>query len=112
MPSKPQVGDEYRAYVFGGGRFRSSFEDDAEWFKFYGEVKEEIPVDYPVTHGKDLDIDAYIDAYYEVYRLTFCSHTVVLVFINLAPIIWYSKIQSTIESSTFVSEVVAMCTCL
>ena len=37
---------------------------------------------------------------------------VVLFFINSSPILWYSKHQATIESSTFGSEVVVMRTCL
>ena len=37
---------------------------------------------------------------------------VVLFFINSSPILWYSKHQATIKSSTFGSEVVVMRTCL
>ena len=36
------------------------------------------------------------------------SHTGVLIYINRAPIIWFSKRQNTVESSTFGSEFVAM----
>jgi hypothetical protein len=36
------------------------------------------------------------------------SQTGILIFINQAPIIWYSKKQNTVETSTFGSEFVAM----
>ena len=35
-------------------------------------------------------------------------HTGVLIFVNRAPILWYSKRQNTVESSTFGSEFMAM----
>ena len=37
--------------------FKNNFKVDAEWFYFYGEVKEETPVDDPAPYGKDLKIN-------------------------------------------------------
>ena len=39
---------------------------------------------------------------------TLIAHTGVILYINRAPIIWYSKRQNTVESSTFGSEFIAM----
>ena len=36
------------------------------------------------------------------------SHTGILIYLNNAPIDWYSKKQNTVESSTFGSEFIAM----
>jgi len=36
------------------------------------------------------------------------SQTGILIFVNRAPIIWYSKRQNTVEVSTFGSEITAM----
>ena len=36
------------------------------------------------------------------------SQTGILIFLNCAPIIWYSKRQNTVESSTFGSEFIAL----
>jgi hypothetical protein len=36
------------------------------------------------------------------------SHTGFLLFVNRAPILWYSKRQQTVESSTFSSEFIAL----
>jgi hypothetical protein len=33
----------------------------------------------------------------------------ILIYLNSAPIIWYSKLQATIETSTFGAEFVALC---
>jgi hypothetical protein len=37
------------------------------------------------------------------------SHTGILIYLNQAPITWYSKAQKTVETSTFGSEFVALC---
>jgi len=37
------------------------------------------------------------------------SQTGIVIFVNKAPIIWYSKWQNTVESSTFGSEFIALC---
>ncbi len=37
------------------------------------------------------------------------SHTGIIIFCNRAPIIWYSKCQNTVETSTFGSEFIATC---
>lgn len=41
-------------------------------------------------------------------RVTRRSHTRILLYLNTAPILWCSKAQTTVESSTFSSEFVAM----
>ena len=45
-------------------------------------------------------------------RITRRSHTGILIYLQSAPIIWFSKKQNTIESSTFGSEFVALRTTL
>jgi len=92
--------------------FRKRFNTDADWFEFYGDVKEEIPQDAPKPMGKPVEITAYCDADHAGDKLTRRSHTGILIFVMSAPILWYSKRQATIESSTFGSEIVALRTCL
>ena len=36
------------------------------------------------------------------------SHTGIIIYLNNSPVIWYSKKQNTVESSTFGSELIAM----
>ena len=53
-----------------------------------------------------------MDADHAGDRLTRRSQTGVLLYLNKAPIVWYSKRQNTVESSTFGSEFVAMKTAI
>jgi hypothetical protein len=50
----------------------------------------------------------FVDADHAGCQLTRRSHTGVILYINRAPIIWYTKRQNTVESSTFGSEFIAM----
>ena len=59
-PNSKLVMNLERMYL--GRRFKVCFKDNAYWFKFYGDVKEEIPVDTIVTYGKDVDINTWFDA--------------------------------------------------
>ena len=70
--------------------------------------QEEVPSDAPTPLGKPVEINAWVDADHAGDRLTRRSHTGILIFVQSAPIFWYSKRQATIESSTFGSEIVAM----
>jgi len=49
-----------------------------------------------------------VDADHAGCKVTRRSHTGVLIFVNRAPILWYSKRQNTVETSTFGSEFIAM----
>jgi len=100
------------AYMNIKEEFADRFNDHAEWFEFYGDVKEEIPDNAPTPYGKPVETTGWVDADHAGDRLTRRSHTGVLLFINSAPIIWYSKKQATIESATFGSEMVALRTAL
>ena len=51
---------------------------------------------------------AFVDADHAGCKVTRRSHSGVLIFVNRAPIIWFSKRQATVESSTFGSESIAM----
>lgn len=86
----------------------SCFSPDADWKEFYGDVQEEDPPNMPEPLGKPVKITCFVDADHAGNTVTRRSHTGVLIFVNNAPIISYSKRQNTVESSTFGSELVAM----
>jgi hypothetical protein len=50
----------------------------------------------------------FVDTDHAGCQVTRWLHTGVLIFVNRAPILWYSKRQNTVESSTIGSEFVAM----
>ncbi len=72
-----------------------------DWQDFYRDVQELIPPDAPEPHGMPVQINAFVDANHACYRVTRHSHTGILNYLKRAPITWYSKAQSTVESSTF-----------
>ena len=49
----------------------------------------------------------FVDADHAGNRVTRRSHTGIIIFCNRAPIIWFSKRQNTVETSSFGSEFVA-----
>ena len=90
------------------GRFQILLTDNAEWFEFHGNVKEESPPDAPLPASKEVKINCcWDDADHAGDSLNCRSHTGILIFVNSAPITWYSKQQATIKSLPFGSEMVA-----
>ena len=49
-----------------------------------------------------------VDASHASNKVTYRSHTGIFILLNNAPVVWYSKRQNTVESSTFGSEFVAL----
>ena len=74
----------------------------------YGKVTEEIPPNAPEPLGKPVHMTCFVDANHAGETKTRRSQTGFIIFLNNAPIEWYSKKQNTCESSTFGSEFVAM----
>ena len=73
----------------------------------YGNCKEIIPTDAPEPKGKFVTVFHYVDTNLMHFFLTGSSVTGILSFINQTPIDWYSKKQSTVETATYGSELVA-----
>jgi hypothetical protein len=79
-----------------------------DWSEFYPGAEEAIPQDMPEPRGCSVVTSCFVDSDHAGCRLTRRSHTGVLIFVNNAPILWHSKRQNTVESSTFGSEFVAL----
>jgi len=58
--------------------------------------------------GNYVSTHVFVDADHAGNRITRRSQSGILIFVNRAPIVWYSKKQNTVETSTFGSEFVAM----
>ena len=74
----------------------------------YPDAVDYIPPNMPEALGKSVQINAFVDADLAGESTTRRSQTGILIYLNMAPIIWISKRQSTVKSSTFGSEFVAM----
>jgi hypothetical protein len=81
---------------------------ECDWKEYYPGAAEAIPDNMPEPRGRSVTSTCFVDADHAGCRLTRRSHSGVLIFVNRAPIIWFSKRQATVESSTFGSESVAM----
>ena len=92
----------------------ASFDSHApEIFKEqYRDAEEQIPSNMSIPRGRMTRTTAYVDASHDANKMTRRSHTGFILFINRAPIMWYSKRQNTVESSTFSSEFIALKTCM
>jgi hypothetical protein len=84
------------------------FQHDIDWKPFYGDVNEEEPIDMPTPLGLPVEVSCFVDANHAGNLVTRRSHTGLIIFVQNAPIIWYSKKQNTVDSSTFGSELVAL----
>ena len=62
-----------------------------DWTEYYPDAKEAIPPNKPEERGNAVTMTCYVDASHAGCRVTRRSHTGIIIFINRAPIIWYSK---------------------
>ena len=81
---------------------------ECDWHHFYGDVKEAIPPNAPLPRGKEVDLRMFVDSDHAGDKLTRRSRTGFIIYLNMAPIAWFSKKQSTVETSVFGAEFVAM----
>jgi len=79
-----------------------------DWSQFYPGAKDDLPPDMPEPRGKPVQITMFVDASHAANVVTRQSRTGVLIFVNRAPILWFSKKQTTIETSSFGSEFQAL----
>ncbi|KAI2511667.1 Reverse transcriptase (RNA-dependent DNA polymerase) [Fragilaria crotonensis] len=79
-----------------------------DWYDFYRDAAEAIPIDMPPPRGNPMTTHCFVDASHGSDRATRRSQTGILLFCNKAPVIWHSKRQNTVKASTFGSEFQAM----
>ena len=81
---------------------------EVNWKNAYGDVTEDLPTNMPEARGNAVIISMFTDAAFAGDLVTRRSQSGILIFINRAPITWYSKRQNTVEASTFGSEFIAL----
>jgi len=100
-PSEPNIDES----IFNG-------ESRERFLEQYRDAFEEMPHNMPPPRGRSATTTAFVDSSHGGDKRTRRSVTGYVIFVNRAPIIWYSKKQNTVESSTFSSEFIAMKTCV
>jgi hypothetical protein len=83
-----------------------------DWKSMYGDVKDMVPPDDPVPRGKEVDLRLFVESDHAGEQFTRRSRTGYVIYSNMAPIVWFSKRQPTVESSVFGAEFVAMKNCI
>ena len=71
------------------------------WHDFYHNTKETLPSNAPEARGDPVKISCFVDTNHAGNQKGRCSQTGILIFINKAPIHWFSKRQATGEVSIF-----------
>ena len=79
-----------------------------DWIYFYRHATEPVPGNMPEARGMYVSISMFVDARHGGNVKDSRSQTGVLIFINKAPIHWYSKNQTSVETSTFGAKFCAM----
>jgi hypothetical protein len=79
-----------------------------DWKSMYGDVKNIITSDAHVPHRKEMDLRLFFDFDHDGEHFTRRSRTGFVIYLNMAPLVWFSKRQTTAESSVFGAEFVAM----
>lgn len=82
--------------------------EKAEWAEFYPWAKDELPPDMPKALGRAVKFLMFVDASHASNLVTRQSRTGVIIYVNRAPILWYSKKQNSVETSSFGSEFAAL----
>ena len=72
--------------------------------ELYPDAIEDVPPNAPKPRGKPVQITCFVDADHAGDQVTRRSRTGILIFVNKSPIMFYSKRQNTVETSTFGSE--------
>ena len=78
------------------------------WQEFYEYAEEPMPPTMPPPRGLSVKMTCYVDADHAANRVTRRSHSGILIYCQNTPIVWLSKRQNTVETSSFGSEFVAL----
>ena len=77
------------------------------WIEFYPDAEEDVPAKMLDPMGEEAQLTVYVDADHARDQVTRRSVTGIILLVNNTPLIWVSKRQKTVETSTYGSELVA-----
>ena len=81
-----------------------SFNTETDWHDFYEDAVELFPPNMLAPRGNSISMDLFVDADHAGNKVTRLSYTGFFIFLQNGPIIWFTKQQNTVESSSFGSE--------
>ena len=77
------------------------------WSEFYPDAKEEVPEDALQPMGRRCMLTCYVDSDHARDQVTRRSVTGIILLLNNTPLVWVSKRQGTVETSTYGAELIA-----
>ena len=125
MPREGHLEQLYRMFSHLGAKHNSVMvfdptEPDIDMNEFqkedwsatpYGDSNEDIPANALPPKGIGFTMRAFVDSDHAVDLVTQRSRTGFIIYLNSAPIYWFSKKQTSVETSSFGSEFIAMKQC-
>ena len=94
-------------YIDYNGFLKQNWENNV-YANERGELKEDVPLNMPTPLGKGFKMRVFVDSDHAGDQVTRRSRTGFLVYLNNFLIYWTSKKQTTVETSSFGSEFMAM----
>ena len=82
--------------------------EECDWSKFYRGAKEAIPANAPEPFKKEVAICTFVDGDHAGDKVSCRSISGFLIYVNTALVQCFSKKQSTVETTVFGAEFVAM----
>ena len=79
-----------------------------DWWELYMEANEAIPMNIPEPWGKEVDIHIFVNSNHAGDKVPHRSRSGFLMYVNTALVQWFSKKQSTWETSVFDAEFITM----
>ena len=88
-------------YLMVPNVYLSVFNNNTDWARFYVVIEEELLPKMPESCVRDVSIYSFVGANNAGSFVTRRSHTGIIVFIQNAPMIWFSNKQNTFKAATF-----------
>ena len=85
---------------------KTSFHPD--FLKDYPDAHEDIASDFPKAYGRELETAVFFDADHAHDHVTRRSISGLIVFVGSTPVLWHSKRQGCIATSTYCAEFISM----
>ena len=79
-------------------KVNTSMEINTNWLMSYcGEDnQEEISANTPEPLGNTMSVNVFVDAIHAGKKITYCSHTGILIYVNNTLIYWFSRRKNTV----------------
>ena len=108
MANVGQKYDSRLVYDLSYSEINCSVLEKCDWLEFYCDAEEALQVNVPEPWGNEVDICMLGDSDHAGDKVSHRSRSDFLMYVNTTPVHWFSKKPSTVETSVFSTESVAM----